>query len=223
MATKVRHRSAAAIALVAWVALASAACGPAVEDEPAATPDPGTAPAEPGAAPAQPAAPGVPAAAGRPDEAVPPAAAAADRDWTAGRVRREHPVTGVATLRAVRTARHDAFERIVFEFEGREVPSYGIQYVDRPIRECGSGHVVELPGDAWLSIRFEPARGHDDEGRATITERDRSPGFPLLLRLRTVCDYEAHLDWVAAVSTPQPFAVMELREPARLVVDLRAR
>jgi hypothetical protein len=223
MATKVQHRSAAAIAVVACFAIAAAACAPPADQDPAAAPD------APGV-PAQPAAPGPPGATAdspdtpRPDEQVSPAAPAPDRDWTAGRSSREHQVTGVATLRAVRIAPHDAFERIVFEFaSAAELPSYAIEYVDRPVRECGSGHVVELPGDAWLAIRFEPARGHDDEGRATITDRDRSPGFPLLLRLRTICDFEAHLDWVAAVSSPEPYAVMELRDPARLVVDLRGR
>jgi hypothetical protein len=149
-------------------------------------------------------------------------AAAPERDWTSAPVRAEHRVTAVATLRAVRTARHDGFERIVFEFEGDELPSYEVRHADGPARDCGSGYDIALPGDARITIRFEPARAHDDEGRATVVDRDRSPGYPRLLRLRTTCDFEAHLDWVAALDGAAPFGVLELRDPARLVVDLRA-
>jgi hypothetical protein len=158
-----------------------------------------------------------PARTAPPDE--PPIDLAAG-EWTAGRIARDHRVTGVATLREVRTARHEGADRIVFVFAGAELPSYAVEYVDRPVRECGSGHVVTLAGDAWLSIRMEPARAHDDEGRATISDRDRRPELPVVRQLRVTCDFEAVHEWVAGVATPNRFRVLELREPTRLVVDL---
>src|SRR5690606_13845325 len=74
--------------------------------------------------------------------------------WTAGLTAK--PGAGIATLSAVRTAVHDGFERILFEFSD-EMAGYHVEYIDKPVRQCGSGDVVELPGDGWLSIRFEPA------------------------------------------------------------------
>jgi hypothetical protein len=195
------------------VAAAVAACEVRKDPVPGpATPSPATEPATPETPP--PGQPGAP-----PDEAVGPPPA--EREWTAGDTRVERQVTGVATLRGVRTGRHDGFDRLVFDFGGDAVPSYRIAYVDRPVHECGSGHTVELPGDGWLAIRFEPARAHDDEGRATIPDRDLRPDLGNVLRLRTICDFEAHLDWVAAVGSPNPYAVLHLRGPERLVVDIR--
>ena len=44
-------------------------------------------------------------------------------------------------LSAVRAARQDGFDRVVFEFEAA-VPGYSVRYVDRPITEDGSGNPV---------------------------------------------------------------------------------
>jgi len=144
-----------------------------------------------------------------------------DTAWTTGVIDRTYPTAGAALLEGVRTARHDGYDRIVFDFAGSEVPSYHIEYIDRPVRACGSGEVVDLPGDAWLAIRFEPANAHDEQGRSTVSARAFAPGLPTLIELRATCDFEAVVEWVAAVRTPARFRVSELRSPTRLVIDLR--
>jgi hypothetical protein len=121
----------------------------------------------------------------------------------------------------VRSARNEGFDRIVFQFAGATVPGYSIEYIDRPVRQCGSGDVVPLPGDAWLSVRMEPAQAHDEQGRATVAERSLSPGLPNILALTSVCDFEGQVEWVAGVRSPSGYRVSELRDPARLVVDVR--
>ena len=60
----------------------------------------------------------------------------------------------------------------LFEFAD-ELPGYRIEYVDRPVRQCGSGDTVPLLGDAWLSLRFYPANAHTEEGQPTVLERQR--------------------------------------------------
>lgn len=140
--------------------------------------------------------------------------------WRADAVRRERPEVGMTTMVRVETARHEDFDRIVLEFEAG-LPGYRIEYVDRPVRACGSGNVVELRGDGWLSITAEPARAHDDEGRATVAPRERAPGLPALLDLVITCDFEGQVTWVAGVASPNRYRVLELGEPARLVVDVR--
>jgi hypothetical protein len=91
--------------------------------------------------------------------------------WTAGLTAK--PGSEMVTLLEVRTAAHDEFERIVFAFGPGPMPGYRVEYVDRPVRQCGSGEVVDLPGDAWLSIRLEPAQAHTEEGKPTVVERSR--------------------------------------------------
>lgn len=189
---------------------------------------PATADGEAGDTPAAspPAAPAPPESAAPPDTAEPPAdvpaapVAPADTGWTVGSLRAPAPA-GVATLRAVRAARNDGFDRIVFDFGAGPLPGYRIEYVDRPQHECGSGNEVRLAGDAWLQLDMEPARAHDDQGRATVAERASRPNLNNLIEMRSICDFEAHLSWVMGVRMPGRFRVLRLREPHRLVVDVR--
>jgi hypothetical protein len=91
-----------------------------------------------------------------------------DTAWTAGVT--VQAGNAVATLLEVRTALHDGYERMVFEFDTAR-PGYHIEYVDRPVRQCGSGDVVELPGDAWLSTSgsSRPTRTRRKAGRPCPT------------------------------------------------------
>jgi hypothetical protein len=222
------RRRAGCIALAALVSLlAVGGCrGNAVPEGQAAggAPDggldgmPATAPdgVSPGTHPAGDA--GSPGDAGGPgdDVAEPPAGG----DWTIGRAARDHGDGYVATLREVRTARHDGFDRIVLDFGGDVLPSWEVEYVDRPVRQCGSGDAVDVAGDGWLSIHVRPARAHTDRGEATVTDRRRSLRLGVLRELVVTCDFEAHVVWVAGVASPNRFRAFELSAPARLVVDI---
>lgn len=139
--------------------------------------------------------------------------------WTAGITAK--PGDSISTLIEVRTARHDGFERIVFTFEPERISGYKVEYVDRPVRQCGSGDVVELPGDAWLLVRLEPAQAHTEEGRPTVADRDRRLEYENIKRLKLICDFEGIVEWVVAVASPNRYRTLELRNPARLVVDVR--
>jgi len=142
-------------------------------------------------------------------------------DWTAGDTDRPATAGGMTTLAAVRIARHDGHDRVVFEFPGNGLPGYHIAYIDRPVRQCGSGEVVELAGDGWLEIRMEPAQAHDEQGNATITERALAPGLPIIREAKLTCDFEGQVTWVLGVASPNPYRVLELAAPPRLVVDVR--
>jgi hypothetical protein len=163
-----------------------------------------------------------------PDEepAAPPAASpdAQGAAWTAGTTRRRAAAPaarGVATLSSVRQAANPGFDRVVFEFAGGTVPGYHVEYVDRPVRECGSGRAVPMQGDGWLMVRLEPARMHTDAGTPTVSDRHRRPQLAVLRELRSTCDFEAQVEWVLAVAAPNRYRVLELSEPTRLVVDVQ--
>lgn len=152
---------------------------------------------------------------------APPSSSNQEEGWQSGVARRGGGNAGVAILTQVRSARNDGFDRVVFQFADATVPGYSIEYVDRPVRQCGSGDVVPLLGGAWLSMRLEPAQAHDDRGRATVAQRSLSPGLPNILAITSICDFEGQVEWVAAVRSPTGFRVSELRDPARLVVDVK--
>lgn len=159
----------------------------------------------------------------RTDEAETESSATSTQEFkgTAGITERKHKGGGVAILRAVRTAAHSSFDRVVFEFEGSSLPGYQIEYIDRPIRQCGSGRVVPLAGDGWLRVRLEPANAHTEQGEPTITDRERRPNHPNLKELKLICDFEAQVEWVLGLGSPNRYRVLELSKPARLVMDVR--
>lgn len=144
-----------------------------------------------------------------------------DFEGTAGIVDKERPEASIAVLREVRAARHSRFDRVVFEFEGTDLPGYRLEYVDRPVRQCGSGDVVSVAGDSWLEVRFIPSQAHTDAGEPTVKERERHLDLPVLKEIERTCDFEAHVTWVLGLASPNRYRVVELDEPARLVVDVK--
>jgi hypothetical protein len=126
----------------------------------------------------------------------------------------------VATLQDVRVGRHDGFDRLVFEFD-RNVPGYHLEYVDRPAYACGSGEAVYLDGDAWLLVRFQPARAHNDAGAATMAFRRATFEQPALREAAMTCDFEADVSWLLGMRAPAGYRIVELGDPPRLVLDLR--
>ncbi len=123
-------------------------------------------------------------------------------------------------LRAVRAAEHPAWERTVFEFDGAEVPGYRVEYLEPPVRQCGSGRPVQLQGEGVLQVRLTPAQAHTNTGEPTIAERERRPALRNLRELEMSCDFEGQVTWVLGLRHPERFRVTELAAPARLVVDI---
>jgi hypothetical protein len=72
---------------------------------------------------------------------------------------------GAAPLTAVRTGRHDCFDRVVFDLAGPPA-GYRVEYVDQVFQD-GSGAVLPVPGGARLLVNVHhPA--YDDAGNPTI-------------------------------------------------------
>jgi hypothetical protein len=130
-----------------------------------------------------------------------------------------------ATLQEIRSWQHPHFERIVFEFRDDQIPGYGVQYLAAPVQECASGYTMDVDGEGFLEIRMQPAQMHeiiDQRLHPTIQRRERAVNRPLLRHLVHTCDYQDVVAWVAGVSSRQPYRVIELQDPPRLVVDIRS-
>ena len=144
-----------------------------------------------------------------------------DFEGAAGIVDKKREIKGVAVLQEVRAAQHKGFDRVVFEFEGAQLPGYHIEYIDKPVRSCGSGDVVPLKGDGWLEIRFYPANAHTEEGKPTVENRERAPNQKIIKELKLTCDFEADVTWVLGVASPNKYRVLELENPTRLAIDIK--
>lgn len=131
------------------------------------------------------------------------------------------PVQG-AQLVEVRTGQHDDFDRIVFQFEGG-LPGLRVEYVKPPIVEDGSGRTVEIAGDAFLQVRFNPAGAHDPlTGQATYQgPTEILSGLPSLIEAERAGDFEAYLTWVLGLREKVDFTVHQLADPYRVAIDLQ--
>ncbi|AKQ69585.1 hypothetical protein A176_006497 [Myxococcus hansupus] len=144
-----------------------------------------------------------------------------NREWTTAPVTLKRGPGQAVTLRSVRTGTHADYDRVVFEFDGARVPGYQLEYVNKPVIQCGSGDETPLAGQAALQVTLTPARGHDDQGRATVSALEMKPKLPTLLELVRTCDFEAEVTWVLGTKARTDYRVMELSGPTRLVVDVK--
>lgn len=133
--------------------------------------------------------------------------------------------TETALLTAVRAARHEGYDRVVFEF-ANAVPGYDIRYAGGPVRADGSGARVDVEGGQVVIVRMENALDADlstPEARMTYTGPQRfAPGTPQVAELVRVGGFEGVLTWAVGLADRVDYRVTTLDGPPRLVVDFRS-
>ena len=115
------------------------------------------------------------------------------------------------TVADVRVGAHDAFDRVVFEFDG-SVPGYSVRYIDKPVRADASGAEVPIDGNAVIEVRFEPALAHDIAGPVK-TE------FAQVAELVKTGDFEAVVHFAIGVKGKAPFHASVV-DGTKLVIDV---
>lgn len=123
------------------------------------------------------------------------------------------------TLVGIRAAHHPGFDRVVFEFAGSVPSSHRVRYVDRLIGDA-SGLPVRVAGRAILQVRFEPADAHNAK-RATAPAR-KAFALPNVMTTVIAGDFEAVTTYGIGLAKRTRFDVFTLRNPSRVVVDVRA-
>lgn len=132
------------------------------------------------------------------------------------------PDIPTAVLREVRTARHELFDRVVFEFDATRTPGYELGYLEEPAVACGSGAAVQVQGRAVLQVQFLNSRAHTDSGQPTVQRKEyRLPAYPTLREIERTCDFEGTVTYVIGVSSRHKFRILELNDPPRFVIDIR--
>jgi hypothetical protein len=204
-------RSGALLSLLATVALL-AACGGSDEPEPSASP------------------PSAPPAATSPPTTTPalePEPADPLEGADTAPVSAEGDATATSLLSRVAIARHEAIDRVVFQFRDR-LPGYRVEYTEPPLYEDGSGDRVDVAGNAFVVVRMERASGFDLEtadGELVYTGPRRltgdEAGTATVREVVRTGDFEAVLTWAVGLSERVDFRVLTLDDPARLVIDFR--
>jgi hypothetical protein len=127
--------------------------------------------------------------------------------------------SGIVTLRDVRIGKNDGYDRIVFEFDGAQLPGYEVKWV-QAATQCASGMPVTTQGAAQLQVTLRSTQAHDAQGKSTIASLDMQPGYPAIKEARSSCDFEGVVSWVVGTIT-SGYRVTELQNPTRLVVDVQ--
>ncbi len=129
---------------------------------------------------------------------------------------------GRADLVDVRVGHHDGFARLALEFEDA-VPSYEVAPTDGPILAFPSGEDLELAGEHHLEVVTSGTRV-DLTGTEAVETYDgplrlEGPGGPVV-EVAMAGDHHGQMTWVIGLDAPADFAVAELEDPARIVVDV---
>jgi hypothetical protein len=143
------------------------------------------------------------------------------QQWTAGAYDQVRTLRGAVVLSDVRVGVNQGFDRVVLEFLGSAAPGYRVEYVDRPVRRCGSGDATSIAGDAALSITLRATQAHDERGQVTVQQRERRLQMPVIKEFEMVCDFEGVVQVVLGVSRPNRYRITELQNPTRIIVDVQ--
>ena len=140
--------------------------------------------------------------------------------WTNQKFSRQNE--GGATLKIVRSAKQDGFDRVVFEF-AESIPGYETDFAKPPFYYGESGNVVKVGGKFFLDIHFLSTTAHDAEtGKSSVTQTPKGKiNLPNVQDVKMIYDFEANVEYVVGLKAKKQFRVLELQNPARLVIDFR--
>jgi hypothetical protein len=126
----------------------------------------------------------------------------------------------VPLLVGVRAASHRTFDRVVWEFRGGLPKSRVVRYVPELIAD-GSGEPVRIAGSAILELTVSQANAHDENtGRPTAPSRVVA-GLGNVIEVVESGDFEATVSYGVGLAKRQKFSVTTLRNPSRIVIDVR--
>ena len=124
------------------------------------------------------------------------------------------------TVTAVRVARQEDHDRVVFELSGSGTPGWQVEYVDTPAAQ-GSGDAVDVPGSAALQVTLQGVSYPYETG---ATEVAHGPVTASGTEQVTGVVYDGTFEgtsvaWIGTDVTA-PFRVYSLTGPSRVVVEV---
>jgi hypothetical protein len=124
----------------------------------------------------------------------------------------------VAFVDAIRTGTHTGYDRVTIEFNNGEPASVDMSpHAGTTFTQGASGQQVTLQGSTGMLVIIHGA----DEHTAYTGSVDVKPGYPVLVELRQVEDFEGTVQWGLGLSKTACYRAFYLTNPARLVIDIQ--
>jgi hypothetical protein len=124
-----------------------------------------------------------------------------------------------AKLGAIRAAGHPGYDRVVFQFEGAEVPGYRIEYVREITLGETDDQFLTLQGGALVEATFQGSASEDYRpGTQTVPDK-LTLGLAQVKQIGLAEDWEGVVRLGIGLDHRAGFRVLELHDPARVVVD----
>jgi hypothetical protein len=124
----------------------------------------------------------------------------------------------------VRAAAHDRYDRVVFDLAGKGggTPGWRVEYVDKA-SDDGSGHAVEVDGDAILRVSLSGTATPMDSGVEEFSgDRLEPAGTASVNEIVYRYWFEGYTTAFLGIDEGErPFRVFLLENPTRVVVDVQ--
>jgi hypothetical protein len=124
-----------------------------------------------------------------------------------------------AKLTALRAASHPGFDRVVFQFEGTQVPGYRIEYVHEITLGETDDQYLSLEGGALVEATFQGTASDDYRPSTQTVPDELTPDLAQVKQIGLAEDWEGVVRLGIGVDHRAGFRVLELRDPIRVVVD----
>lgn len=142
--------------------------------------------------------------------------------WTRNNISRDAAIGAPpVALGTVEVGGHEGFDRVTFATDG-PLPNSGYE-----IRLAAAGDTVRcgteshaMTAERTLVVTFSPATVGAADG-ARVPSGVRNAGAPRMARAGLLCDVDGTVTWVAELAQGDQMRVLELRDPGRIVVDVR--
>lgn len=112
-----------------------------------------------------------------------------------------------AVLVDVKSATLPGFDRLLFTFNGKNVPSYQLKYLGQGV-------------PAVFEMRFG-ARGNWPNGKAGVKSIQRRLDYPMVRSVSQAKVGEEYVFWTATLSKATAYRVTEMSNPPRIVIDFQ--
>lgn len=119
----------------------------------------------------------------------------------------------------MRTGTYVGYDRVTIQLTGGQPAGTGLstQYGAK-FTQGASGQSVMLKGQDGALVTLHSADGHTHYSGPP----DIKTGYPVVLELREVQDYEGTVQWAIGLSQLPCYRMAFLDNPTRLVIDFRA-